>query len=320
MSLSRLINSPSMGVTFMRLAYLFPGQGSQYSGMATDFSKYGSWGHYAKVANEVLGLDLVEIMDGDEEILKLTENAQPAIYLASYVAFVELKKYLKEPDFVAGHSLGEYTALAAAGVYDFETGIYLVRKRGEYISQAMKPGEGSMAAVIGVPIEQIDELVKKYEGLYIANYNSEEQTVVSGKAESVKSFVKDLTENGKRAIELKVSGPFHTPYLESAREKMAIEVEHIKFRQPRYPIVMNSIAQEITDPEQIKHYILEQISGPVYWKQSVDRMITLGVSEFIEAGPKNVLTTMLKKAKLNAKHFTSLIGIKDGTEGVPSGR
>ncbi len=287
-------------------AFLFPGQGSQYSGMASEFSAYPSWDEYAQKAIDVLGFDIVEIMDGDEEILKITENAQPAIFLASYVAYMELKNKIT-PDFVAGHSLGEYTALAVAGVYDFETGIYLVRKRGEYISQAIKPGEGSMAAVVGVPMEKVQELVKNYNELYIANYNSADQTVVSGKTESVKAFVKDLTEQGLRVIELKVSGPFHTPLLDKARENMIKEVEHIKFKAPKFPIVMNSLAKEVTDPEYIKHYVLEQISGPVYWKQSIDRLIELGVSEFIEVGPKNVLTSMLKKSKLNAKHFTTLI-------------
>jgi len=287
-------------------AFLFPGQGSQYSGMASEFSAYPSWDEYAQKAIDVLGFDIVEIMDGDEEILKITENAQPAIFLASYVAYMELKNKIT-PDFVAGHSLGEYTALAVAGVYDFETGIYLVRKRGEYISQAIKPGEGSMAAVVGVPMEKVQELVKNYNELYIANYNSADQTVVSGKTESVKAFVKDLTGQGLRVIELKVSGPFHTPLLDKARENMIKEVEHIKFKAPKFPIVMNSLAKEVTDPEYIKHYVLEQISGPVYWKQSIDRLIELGVSEFIEVGPKNVLTSMLKKSKLNAKHFTTLI-------------
>ena len=287
-------------------AFLFPGQGSQYSGMASEFSAYPSWDEYAQKAIDVLGFDIVEIMDGDEEILKITENAQPAIFLASYVAYMELKNKIT-PDFFAGHSLGEYTALAVAGVYDFETGIYLVRKRGEYISQAIKPGEGSMAAVVGVPMEKVQELVKNYNELYIANYNSADQTVVSGKTESVKAFVKDLTEQGLRVIELKVSGPFHTPLLDKARENMIKEVEHIKFKAPKFPIVMNSLAKEVTDPEYIKHYVLEQISGPVYWKQSIDRLIELGVSEFIEVGPKNVLTSMLKKSKLNAKHFTTLI-------------
>lgn len=294
-------------------AFLFPGQGSQYSGMASEFSAYPSWDEYAQKAIDVLGFDIVEIMDGDEEILKITENAQPAIFLASYVAYTELKDKII-PDFVAGHSLGEYTALAAAGVYDFETGIHLVRKRGEYISQAIKPGEGSMAAVVGVPMEKVQELVKNYNELYIANYNSADQTVVSGKTESVKAFVKDLTDQGLRAIELKVSGPFHTPLLDKARENMIKEVEHIKFKAPKFPIVMNSLAKEVTDPEYIKHYVLEQISGPVYWKQSIDRLIELGVNEFIEVGPKNVLTSMLKKSKLNAKHFTTLItgGVLDG--------
>ncbi|MEN3042496.1 MAG: ACP S-malonyltransferase [Fervidobacterium sp.] len=287
-------------------AFIFPGQGSQYSGMATDFSVYPSWDEYAQKAIDVLGFDIVEIMDGDEEILKITENAQPAIFLASYVAYVELQKKIL-PNFVAGHSLGEYTALAVAGVYDFETGIYLVRKRGEYISQAIKPGEGSMAAVLGVSVERVQELVRDYEELYIANYNSADQIVVSGKTESVKKFVTDLTYQGLRAIELKVSGPFHTPFLDKARENMIKEVEHIKFKPPRFPIVMNSIAKEVTDPEHIKHYILEQISGPVYWKQSIDRFVELGVEEFVEVGPKNVLTSMLKKAKLNAKHFTAFV-------------
>lgn len=288
-------------------AFLFPGQGSQYSGMAKDFSSYSFWDEYAQRANSVLRFDLTEIMDGDEEVLKITENAQPSIFLASYVAYKEVENKGLVPQYVAGHSLGEYTALAVAGVYDFDTGIYLVRKRGEYISQAIKPGEGSMAAVIGVPLEMVEEIVKEFEGLYVANYNSAEQTVVSGKADSIKSFVKKLTEEGLRAIELKVSGPFHTPYLDDAREKMAQEIEHIKFRSPKFPIVMNSVAKEVTDPEHIKHYVLEQISGPVYWKQSVDRMIELGVQEFIELGPKNVLTSLLKKSKIDAKHFSSIV-------------
>jgi len=288
-------------------AVVFPGQGSQYSGMASEFSNYASWEHYAKLANETLGFDIVEIMDGNEEILTLTENAQPAIYLASYVAFAELVANGIEPDYVAGHSLGEYVALAAAGVYDFETGVYLVRKRGEYISQAIEPGMGSMAAVIGLPAEVVEELVRNYKDLYVANYNSAEQLVVSGRTESIKAFIADGKEKGYRIMELKVSGPFHTPLLDSAREKMANELEHIRFRSPRTPIVMNSIGREITDPEQIKHYLLEQTSGPVYWKQSIERMVLLGVTEFIEAGPKNVQTSLLKKAKLDAKHFSTVV-------------
>ncbi len=288
-------------------AIVFPGQGSQYSGMANEFSHYASWEYYAKLANSTLGFDITEIMDRNEEILTLTENAQPAIYLASYVAFAELLADGIEPDYVAGHSLGEYTALAAAGVYDFETGVYLVRKRGEYISEAIEPGMGSMAAVIGLPAELVEELVKNYKDLYVANYNSSEQLVVSGRTESIKSFIADGRQKGYRIMELKVSGPFHTPLLDSAREKMANELASVKFRTPRVPVIMNSIAKEVTDPEHIKHYLLEQTSGPVYWKQSIKRMISLGVDEFIEAGPKNVQTSLLKKSKLNAKHFSEFV-------------
>ncbi|QTA37468.1 ACP S-malonyltransferase [Thermosipho ferrireducens] len=287
-------------------AFVFPGQGSQYSGMADDFSIYPEWNYYSELANKTLEIDLISIMNGDENILKITENAQPAIFLASYVAYKFLEKHNKTPDIIAGHSLGEYTAFAVAGVYDFETGIYLVRKRGEYISMAIKPGEGSMAAVLGVSPEEVENLVKNYEGLYVANYNTSSQTVISGLKSSIDKFIADAKKNGIRARELVVSGPFHTPFLEMAKEKMAREVEHIKFKPPKFPIVMNSTAKETSDPEELKHYLLEQISGPVYWYQSVKRMIELGASEFVEVGPKKVLTNMLKREKVKALHFQEL--------------
>uniref|UniRef100_A0A7C4GDN6 Malonyl CoA-acyl carrier protein transacylase n=1 Tax=Fervidobacterium thailandense TaxID=1008305 RepID=A0A7C4GDN6_9BACT len=284
-------------------AFIFPGQGSQYSGMAKDFSKCKTWFEFLGRAKAVLKFDIEKIMDGDEETLKLTENAQPAIFLASYVAYEQLREFGVDFDFVAGHSLGEYTALAVAGVYDFETGIYLVRKRGEFISQVVKPGEGSMAAVLGANLSVVEEEVKKFEQLYIANYNSVDQVVVSGKTESVKQFVEEMRKKRIKAIELKVSGPFHTPLLNEAKELMAKEIEHIKFKPPKVPIVMNSTARETTDPETIKHFILEQISGPVLWYQSVNRMLELGVREFVEVGPKNVLSSMLVKAGHTARHF-----------------
>ncbi|MDK2885805.1 MAG: [acyl-carrier-protein] S-malonyltransferase [Thermosipho sp. (in: thermotogales)] len=287
-------------------AFLFPGQGSQYSGMAKDFSTYPDWEEYSEKAQKILNLDLVNIMDGDEEFLKLTKNAQPAIFLASFVAYKYLEGNGIFPDIVAGHSLGEYTAFAVAGVYDFETGIYLVRKRGEYISEAIEPGKGSMAAVLKVKPEEVEKIVKNYEGLYVANYNSSTQTVVSGLKNSILKFIEDCKINGIRATELVVSGPFHTPYLESAKEKMAREVEQIRFKTPKYPIVLNSTGRETSDPVELKHYLLEQISGPVYWYQSIKRMVDLGVSSFIEVGPKNVLSNMLKREGLNIKHFSSL--------------
>ncbi|MBO8140163.1 MAG: ACP S-malonyltransferase [Thermosipho sp. (in: Bacteria)] len=285
-------------------AFLFPGQGSQYSGMANDFSIYPDWEKYSEKAQKILNLDLINIMNGNEEILKLTENAQPAIFLASYVAFKYLESNGITPDIIAGHSLGEYTAFAAAGVYDFDTGIYLVRKRGEYISEAIEPGKGSMAAVLKMKPEEVEKMVSKYEGLYVANYNSSTQTVISGLKSSILRFIDECKRKGIRATELVVSGPFHTPYLESAKEKMYAEVEHIKFKVPRIPIVLNSTGKETKDPMELKHYLLEQISGPVYWYQSIKRMVDLGVTSFVEVGPKNVLSNMLKREGLNIQHFT----------------
>jgi len=285
-------------------AFLFPGQGSQYSGMANDFSIYPDWEKYSEKAQKILNLDLINIMNGNEEILKLTENAQPAIFLASYVAFKYLESNGITPDIIAGHSLGEYTAFAAAGVYDFDTGIYLVRKRGEYISEAIEPGKGSMAAVLKMKPEEVEKMVSKYEGLYVANYNSSTQTVISGLKSSILRFIDECKRKGIRATELVVSGPFHTPYLESAKEKMYAEVEHIKFKVPRIPIVLNSTGKETKDPMELKHYLLEQISGPVYWYQSIKRMVDLGVTSFVEVGPKNVLSNMLKREGLNIQHFS----------------
>jgi len=285
-------------------AFLFPGQGSQYSGMANDFSIYPDWEKYSEKAQKILKLDLINIMNGNEEILKLTENAQPAIFLASYVAFKYLESNGITPDIIAGHSLGEYTAFAAAGVYDFDTGIYLVRKRGEYISEAIEPGKGSMAAVLKMKPEEVEKMVSKYEGLYVANYNSSTQTVISGLKSSILRFIDECKRKGIRATELVVSGPFHTPYLESAKEKMYAEVEHIKFKVPRIPIVLNSTGKETKDPMELKHYLLEQISGPVYWYQSIKRMVDLGVTSFVEVGPKNVLSNMLKREGLNIQHFS----------------
>ncbi|SHH22296.1 ACP S-malonyltransferase [Thermosipho atlanticus] len=287
-------------------AFLFPGQGSQYSGMANDFSIYPDWEEYSEKAQKILNLDLINIMDGDEEILKITENAQPAIFLTSYVAYKYLERNGIVPEIVAGHSLGEYTAFAVAGVYDFEMGIYLVRKRGEYISEAIEPGKGSMAAVLRVSPKEVKKMIKEYEELYIANYNSSTQTVISGLKTSILRFLDDCKKKGIRATELPVSGPFHSPYLESAKEKMAREIEHVKFKEPRFPIVLNSTARESKDPEELKHYLLEQISGPVYWYQSVLRMVELGVTSFIEVGPKNILSNMLKRERLNIVHFDKI--------------
>ncbi|HBT40177.1 MAG: Malonyl CoA-acyl carrier protein transacylase [Thermotoga sp. 50_1627] len=289
-------------------AFVFPGQGSQYSGMGKEFMSYPRARYFFERAKEVLGIDMYQLMNSDEEILKITENAQPAIYLASYIAFDELVRNGVVPNIVAGHSLGEYTALAAADVYDFDLGLYLVRKRGEYISQAVPPGLGSMAAVLGVNLSKLEQTISDIDGVWVANYNAPDQIVISGSVEAVKKAVERIKTFAKRVIELKVSGPFHTPLLESAREKMARELRGVKFRRPRWPIVMNSTAKETTDPEEIRENVLAQISGPVRWYQSVERMISLGVHSFAEVGPQKVLTNLIKKiSPKRCKHFSEIL-------------
>ena len=289
-------------------AFLFPGQGSQYSGMGEDFAKYESASYYYEKSKEVLGFDLVEIMNGDEAELTLTENAQPAIYLASFIAFDEMKKRGIEPNVMAGHSLGEYTALAAAGVYDFETGLYLVRKRGEYISQALEPGKGTMAAIIGLDPAKIEEVVNSIEGVYMANYNAPSQIVISGLKESVYEAMEKCKELGaKRVVELKVSGPFHTPYLKYAEEKMEEEVRQIKFKKPCCPIVMNITAKPTEDPDELKKNLIAQITGPVRWMQTMEKMKELEVAEAYEVGPKEVLKGLGKRNGVKVRHFSEVV-------------
>ncbi|HEY8542313.1 MAG TPA: ACP S-malonyltransferase [Pseudothermotoga sp.] len=290
-------------------AFLFPGQGSQYSGMGKDFSIYPRAYFFFERAKDVLGIDMYQLMNENEEVLKLTENAQPAIYLASYIAFDELMRNGHVPSILAGHSLGEYTALAAADVYDFELGIYLVRKRGEYISQAVLPGEGTMAAIIGLKFKEVEEKISTLEGVWIANHNAEDQVVISGLKSSVKTAMELLKTKAKRVVELKVSGPFHTPLLESAKEKMARELRDVKFRKPRWPIVMNCTGQETTDPEEIKNYVLEQITSAVLWYDSIyNIMKKTNISSFVEVGPGKVLTNLLRRSvTLSCHHFTELV-------------
>ncbi len=289
-------------------AFIFPGQGSQYSGMGKDFAVFPRAFHFFERAREVLGIDMYQLMNSDEETLKLTENAQPAIYLASYIAFDELIKNGYIPTYVAGHSLGEYTALAAADVYDFETGIYIVRKRGEYISEAIVPGQGTMAAVIGLTVQDVNELIKDIDGVWIANHNTSDQVVISGLREKIVEACEVLRKRAKRVVELKVSGPFHTPLLEKAREKLAQDLKGVKFRKPRWPVVMNSCARPVEDPDEIKRNVLAQISGPVLWYDSMVCLANLGVGTFVEVGPQKVLTNMLSKSKLgDCVHFKDIL-------------
>ena len=292
-------------------AFLFPGQGSQYSGMGDDFAVYEESKELYKRAEDVLGFDIVSIMNGDEDTLKITENAQPAIFLTSYIAYREMMKKGIEPDIAAGHSLGEYSAFAAAGVYDFDTGIYIVRKRGEFISSALEPGKGTMAAIIGLPFHEVENAIADIENVWPANYNDPTQIVISGLKESVHKAMEILKERGARkVVELKVSGPFHTPLIEKAAEEMEELLSQIKFHKPKFPIVLNVTARESNDPEDMKRYLVEQIVSPVKWLQSIERMKELGVvEEYFEVGPKTVLKGLGRKNGIKVMHFREVIEV-----------
>jgi len=246
------------------IAFVFPGQGSQFLGMGKEIIEEDSgYKIYFKIAKEVTGVDLERIIYGDDESeLKKTENAQPAILTVSYIAY----KYLTEkmglkPDVIAGHSLGEWTALVVAEVISFEEAVSLVRKRGIYMEEACPNGMGTMAAVLGLDESTIAKILEVYPDVSIANFNSPNQIVISGKTDQVKMVIQELQRAGaRRVVELNVSGPFHSKFMKSAEEKLKKDIENVKFNPPKIPIVQNVSAEIETTPEKIKENIVKQIS------------------------------------------------------------
>jgi len=273
-------------------AWLFPGQGSQQVGMGARL--LDSQKELVEQANEVLGFDLRSlILNGPEGELKKTENTQPAIFLVSYLAAQELLKK-ERPDFLAGHSLGEYTALAVAEVFDFATGIKLVRKRGELMAKAKA---GTMAAIIGLKKETIEEILQQVEGtVVVANENSPQQFVISGEVEAVNKACSLLEKAGARRVTfLNVSGAFHSPLMEEAKNQIKNVLEEIEFKEPKYPVVQNVVAQSVKDPQQIRANLVEQLTGRVRWVETLQYLNTAGVKRFVEVGPGKVLSGLVRK-------------------------
>ena len=281
----------------MSKAYIFPGQGSQFPGMGKAlYERSAEAREMMDRANEILGFPITDIMFGeDAEALKATRVTQPAIFIHSVV--LALCSGLEAPAMVAGHSLGEFSALAAAGAMDFEDALRLVAVRASAMQKCCEKVPGTMAAVIKLPTETVEEICASCAGLVIpANYNSEGQIVISGEAEAVAEACAKMKEAGaKRALPLAVSGAFHSPLMEPARLELAEAIEKTPFRAPACPVYQNVTALPSTDPEVIKDNLLRQLTSPVRWTQTVLNMVADGADSFLEIGPGTVLQGLVKR-------------------------
>ena len=280
-------------------AFVFPGQGAQFVGMGKDLYENNPVAkEMFDKANEILGFNITDLMfNGTDEDLRQTKVTQPAIFLHSVI----LAKTMGDdfnPDMVAGHSLGEFSALVAAGALSFEDGLRLVSARAQAMQKACEKTPSTMAAVLALPDAKVEELCASVtEGVVVpANYNCPGQIVISGSIEGVDAACAKMLEAGaKRALKLKVGGAFHSPLMEPARAELADAIAHTDFHAPKYPVYQNVNAEPQTDPETIKKNLIAQLTAPVRWTQTVQNMIAAGADTFVEVGPGAVLQGLVKK-------------------------
>lgn len=279
-------------------AYIFPGQGAQFSGMGVDlYEKFPEAQELFEKANKILGFSITDIMfEGTAEELKQTKVTQPAIFLHSTILAKILGENFK-PEMVAGHSLGEFSALVANGVLTFEDGLKLVSQRALAMQKACEMQESTMAAVLGLDDLVVEETCASIDGVVVAaNYNCPGQLVISGEITAIDKACELLTEKGaRRALKLPVGGAFHSPLMEPAREELAEAIKNTTFSEPICPVYQNVVAKAVTNPEDIKHNLMKQLTSPVRWTQSIQQMITDGGTEFIEVGPGKVLQGLMRK-------------------------
>jgi [acyl-carrier-protein] S-malonyltransferase len=279
-------------------AYIFPGQGAQFSGMGLDLYENSSEAQELfEKANKILGFRITDIMfEGTAEQLKETKVTQPAIFLHSVILAKTLGDSFK-PEMVAGHSLGEFSALVTSGAMTFEDGLKLVSQRALAMQKACEANPSTMAAVLGLENDVVEKICKETEGVVVAaNYNCPGQLVISGEIEAINTACEKLKEAGaKRALVLPVGGAFHSPMMEPAREELAKAIENTTLSSPSCPIYQNVTATAITDAKEIKKNLILQLTAPVRWTQSIQQMITDGGTLFTEVGPGKVLQGLMRK-------------------------
>ena len=293
-----------------RIAYLFPGQGSQAAGMGKSFyDRSEAARKIFALADEILGYGISRLcFEGPEEELKLTQNTQPALLVVSHIAATLFER---EPVIAAGHSLGEYSALVAAGALRFEDAVLLVHKRGRYMQEAVPVGQGAMAAVLGMTHEDLSRALSQVSAgvVQIANWNSQEQLVIAGHKAAVEEALK--VAKPPRAMMLPVSAPFHSALMKSAEERLAVDLDRTEFKNPRFPVVTNVDALTIRSGEEARDALKRQVSRPVLWYKSMELLSREAIDVFVELGSGKVLTGLLKRIGRGWTHPFAMHNVED---------